>query len=47
VSPYTWPASGLPDWLTIDPSSGEITGIPTTGGEGGEFTDEPRAGRKV
>ena len=47
VSPYTWPASGLPDWLTIDPSSGEITGIPTTGREGGQFTDEPRAGRRV
>jgi hypothetical protein len=29
VSPYTWPASGLPDRLTIDPASGEITGIPT------------------
>jgi alpha-tubulin suppressor-like RCC1 family protein len=30
LAPYTWSATGLPAGLSIDPSSGEITGTPTT-----------------
>jgi len=32
VPPYTWSASGLPAGLDVDPSSGQITGTPTTAG---------------
>ena len=32
VSPYSWNASGLPPQLDIDPSSGKVTGTPTTAG---------------
>jgi len=30
TGPYTWSASGLPSGLGIDPTTGAITGIPTT-----------------
>lgn len=32
TGPYTWTASGLPPGLSIDSSSGLISGIPTSGG---------------
>ena len=32
VPPYTWSGSGLPAGLDVDPSSGQITGTPTTAG---------------
>ncbi|HEY5600434.1 MAG TPA: Ig domain-containing protein, partial [Candidatus Manganitrophaceae bacterium] len=32
VTPYTWSATGLPAGLSIDTSSGVISGIPTTNG---------------
>jgi hypothetical protein len=32
VAPYTWSATGLPQALTINPTSGVISGLPTTAG---------------
>ncbi len=32
TAPYSWAASGLPDGLGINPSSGEIQGLPTSSG---------------
>jgi len=32
VVPYIWRASGMPPGLTLDPSSGEVNGIPTSAG---------------
>ncbi len=32
LTPYTWSASGLPPGLTIDSTTGQITGTPTSGG---------------
>ncbi|REE95021.1 putative Ig domain-containing protein [Thermomonospora umbrina] len=32
TAPYTWTATGLPAGLTIDPTSGTITGTPSTAG---------------
>ena len=37
VTPYTWSATGLPPTLTINPSTGEITGTPG-GGEVGTYS---------
>src|SRR5690606_40553159 len=34
VEPYTWSATGLPDGLTIDPTTGVITGHPLIGADG-------------
>ncbi|HUA95372.1 MAG TPA: putative Ig domain-containing protein [Acidimicrobiales bacterium] len=31
-TPYTWSATGLPAWASLDPSTGVITGTPTTQG---------------
>ena len=32
VLPYTWSSADLPAWLTLDPSTGTITGTPTASG---------------
>ena len=32
TAPYAWSATGLPSGLSINPSSGEVTGTPTTAG---------------
>jgi hypothetical protein len=32
TGPYTWAATGLPDGLTLDPTTGIITGVPTATG---------------
>jgi hypothetical protein len=39
TKPYTWSATGLPSWASLDPSTGTITGTPTTSGSAQvEFT---------
>lgn len=32
TTPYTWSATGLPDGLTLNPTTGQVTGTPTTAG---------------
>ena len=32
TAPYTWSATGLPTWLTLDPTTGILSGTPTAGG---------------
>jgi Putative Ig domain len=32
TAPYTWSATGLPTWLTLDPATGILSGTPTAGG---------------
>jgi hypothetical protein len=49
-NPLTWSAVGLPPGLTINPSTGTVTGIPTTPGTSGvtvTATDETGAKRAV
>ncbi len=32
TSPYTWSADGLPEGISINPTTGEVSGTPTTAG---------------
>jgi hypothetical protein len=32
TTPYAWSATGLPTWLQLDPTTGILSGTPTTGG---------------
>jgi 5'-nucleotidase len=47
VSPYTWSATGLPSWASIDPATGAVTGTPdATGSASVQLTVTDAAGAK-